>query len=275
MQSHREPSRRRAAVRRTKRNALIRVESLEWRALLSGLMTGGYPNGGGPPGPGYPPPVTMPTPLPTQPSPTPLPPAPSPGQPVGSAPQYPTPPTPGAGKAPTGEKLRAHKATGIVTKHPRFYEFYTGLKWAELNAVRASAKLSSQGIFTFTGTNQGKINKGPAVYGWGIDRNGNLPAGPFTNRPSIKFDALVVVSVDPSLSASAQVIDLASGNTTELSAGSVSIHGKTVSVTVPLSLLPSTGLAPSQYRFNFWPEYGGSVASFVPESTTVQVGMMK
>ena len=46
---------------------------------------------------------------------------------------------------------------------------------------------------------------------------------------------------------------------------------------VPASLLPSTGLAPSQYRFNFWPEDGGppvssSVASFAPEFTNAQVG---
>ena len=48
-------------------------------------------------------------------------------------------------------------------------------------------------------------------------------------------------------------------------------------MTVPAGLLPSTGLAPSQYRFNYWPEDGGpptssSVASFAPENATAQVG---
>ena len=48
-------------------------------------------------------------------------------------------------------------------------------------------------------------------------------------------------------------------------------------MTVPSRLLPSTGLAMSQYRFNYWPEDGGppissSVASFAPEFTTAQVG---
>jgi hypothetical protein len=65
-----------------------------------------------------------------------------------------------------------------------------------LNAVKASAKLSPNRIFTFTGTNQGSINKAPAVHVWGIDRNRNLPSGPFTDRPNIKFDAVVVVSLD-------------------------------------------------------------------------------
>jgi hypothetical protein len=53
-----------------------------------------------------------------------------------------------------------------------------------------------------------------------------------------------------------------------------------VKVTVAVSALPSTGLAPSQYGFNFWPEDGGppissSVASFLPESTNAQVGTSK
>jgi hypothetical protein len=147
----------------------------------------------------------------------------------------------------------------------------------ELDAVGANGQLSSNGSFTFTGTNQGRITKAPAVYVWGIDRNGNLSAGSFKGRPNIKFDAVVVVTLNHSLKPTAMVVDIAKGTTTDLPAGSASIKGATVSVTVPGSLLPSTGLAPSQYRFNYWPEDGGpptssSVASFAPESTTVQVG---
>ena len=100
---------------------------------------------------------------------------------------------------------------------------------------------------------------------------------PFTGRPNIKFDAVVVVSLDASLTPSAFVQDLASGVKTPLPPGSSRISGRTVSVTVPASVLPSTGLAPSQYRFNYWPEDGGppvssSVASFAPETNTAQVG---
>jgi hypothetical protein len=173
-----------------------------------------------------------------------------------------------------------HNASGIVTKTPHFYQFYTGPKLAELNAVKASAKLASNGSFTFTGTNAGAINSGPAVYVWGIDRSGHLPAGPFTGRPQIRFDAVVVVSLDSSLNATARVIDESSGVTTVLPAGSVSIRGRTISVTVPGNLLPSTGLTPPHYRFNYWPEDGGppassSVASFAPERTTAQVGTSK
>jgi hypothetical protein len=170
--------------------------------------------------------------------------------------------------------------SGIVTKSPKFYPFYTGPKWPELNAVKASAELTSSGTFVFTGTNQGTINKAPAVYVWGLDRNGNPPPGPFTGRPNVKFDALVVVRLDSSLTPTAAVMDLTNGTTTDLPAGAASIHGHTVKVTVASGLLPSTGLAPSQYGFNFWPEDGGppisaSVASFLPESTNAQVGTSK
>jgi hypothetical protein len=172
---------------------------------------------------------------------------------------------------------RENRPSGVVTKAPHFYEAYTGPKWAELNAVKASAKLNKNGNFVFTGTNLGRINKAPAVYVWGIDRSGNLAPGPFTNRPNIRFDAVVIVSLDSTLTPSARVVDLATGHATALSAGAASIHGRTVSVTVASSLLPSTGLSPSHYRFNYWPEDGGpptstSVASFAPEFHTVQVG---
>ena len=85
--------------------------------------------------------------------------------------------------------------------------------------MRATGKLSADGqSFTFTGTNQGRISKSPAVYVWGIDRSPNPPASPFQGRPNIKFDAVVVVSVDASLAPSAEVKDLASGATTPLPA---------------------------------------------------------
>jgi hypothetical protein len=173
-----------------------------------------------------------------------------------------------------------NKPSGIVTEVAHFYKFYTGPRWAELNAVKASAKLAPNGNFTFTGTNKGAINKAPAVYVWGIDRSGNLAAGPFTGRPKIKFDAVVMVTLSASLTPMGEVFDLASNTTTNLPAGSASIHGRTVKVTVPESLLPSTGLTPSQYRFNYWPEDGGpsgssSVASFAPGKTTAQVGTSK
>ena len=147
-----------------------------------------------------------------------------------------------------------------------------------MNAKRASVILStSRNTFTLTGTVQGKINDSGDIYVWGIDRNGHLGPGPFQGRPNIKFDAVVVVTLNNSLTPTAQVIDLKSGIMWTLSAGSTSIRNKMVKVVVPASFLPSTGLAPSQYRFNFWPDYDTptAVASFLPEFTDAQVGVRR
>jgi hypothetical protein len=265
-----------------KRRAWPRLEPLEERALLS--MMGMSP----PPGMSLPPTNLAPYTTGTNPGlmhppmmrvlspgPTSAPRAPEPFIPLKTSSTYfnpPPAPTPTGGGS---HHTHTHQPSGVVMKKAHYYELYTGPKLAELNAVRASGKLSSSGNFTFTGTNQGKINKGPVSYVWGIDRNGNLPNGPFQGRPNIKFDALVIVSLDSALNPTARVVDLASGKTMALAAGSVQIHGKTVSVKVSGSLLPSTGLAPAQFRFDYWPAFGGSVASFTPEFTTAQVGVMK
>jgi hypothetical protein len=279
MRRRQEQKRLASADRRAKRNAPLLVELLEDRRLLS---MPGYPMpspgpsmGGGSATSPMPPGLTMPTTQPTMRATVKVPttlgvPAANTGV-TSSLASYPSP-----APSPIGVASNHHdKATGVVTKKAHFYEFYTGPKWAELNAVRASGELSSSGNFTFTGTVQGKINKVGAVYVWGIDRSGKLSSGPFEGRPNIKFDAVVIVSLSSSLTPTAQVVDLKSGATTNLAAGAAKVHGKTVSVTLSESLLPSTGLTPSQYRFNFWPEFGGSVASFVPEFTTAQVGMTK
>jgi hypothetical protein len=51
-----------------------------------------------------------------------------------------------------------------------------------------------------------------------------------------------------------------------------------VSVNVPGRLLPSTGLDPAQYRFNYWTTDDSSgathIASFAPEFNAAQVGMI-
>jgi hypothetical protein len=266
--------------KRPERRFPLSIESLEGRALLSHLVgvrpAQGYGWGGPTPTPTpSPTPAPTPTPTPTQ-TPTPTPPVLTPGQPAplqhGGFASTPPPARAPWGAHRSGRALGS-TASGVVKKVPSFYSFYTGPQWAELNAVKASGKFMTRThTFVFTGTNQGPINQGPAVYVWGIDRNGNLPPGPFEGRPNVKFDALIVVNLNASMTPTAQLIDLATGSTTALDPSTIQIRGATIRVKVAASLLPSTGLAPSQYRFNYWPEEGGSVSSFAPEFTDVQVG---
>ena len=65
-----------------------------------------------------------------------------------------------------------------------------------------------------------------------------------------------MVTLTPGQAPTASVTDLTTDKTTSLPRGSVLIRGQVVAVNVPGRLLPSTGLDPSQYRFNYWPKDG-------------------
>ena len=153
----------------------------------------------------------------------------------------------------------------------------SGRKLAQLNAVAAAGERLPNGNFEFVGVNQGAIDpKVPATYVFGIDRSGKLPAGPFPGRPDIRFDALVVVTLTPGKAPTATVTDLTTNTSTSLPSGSVLVRGQVIAVNVPGGLLPSTGLDPSQYHFNYWTKDGGPgathIASFAPEFNDAQVG---
>jgi hypothetical protein len=71
--------------------------------------------------------------------------------------------------------------------------------------------------------------------------------------------------------------DLANKTITTIEAPEVAIGNKVVAVDTPGNLLPSTGLAPSQFRYAYGPEDGlpGSthIASFGPEFQDIQAGV--
>jgi uncharacterized protein (TIGR03118 family) len=168
----------------------------------------------------------------------------------------------------------------VVTKVPHFCEDYTGPKLAQLNSVAAAGELKPDGSFGFIGVNQGALDPMvAATYAFGIDRNGKLPTGPFNKRPDIRFDALIEVSVKPGQATTATVIDLANHTRTSLPQGSFLAKGTVIAVTVPGRLLPSTGLPPSQFRFNYWtvnpdPALTESIASFTAKFNDAQVGVI-
>ena len=168
---------------------------------------------------------------------------------------------------------------GVVVKTPRFYEHYVGPKLAQLNAVAAVGERLPNGDFKFVGVNQGAIDpKVQATYVFGIDRSGKLPAGPFPDRPDIRFDAVVVVTLTPGKAPTAIVTDLTTNKSTSLPSGSIQVRGQVIAVKVPGGLLLSTGLDPSQYRFNYWTKDGNPgathIASFAPEFNDALVGVI-
>jgi hypothetical protein len=189
----------------------------------------------------------------------------------------------GFGYAPAGHVAevsheRDSEHNGTVVQSPMFYEDYVGPRLTQLNAVVATGELRRNGSFLFRGVNQGVIDPNVrATYVFGVDRSGQLPNGPFPDRPDIRFDATIVIKIVPGQSPTVTVTDLANKTSTTLQSSALQITGRRVEVVVPGSLLPSTGLAPSQFRYNFWPEDGlpGStnIASFAPEFHDIRVGV--
>lgn len=182
-----------------------------------------------------------------------------------------------AGHAAEVSRHRDFEHDGTVVKKPQFYEDYVGPQLAQFDVVAASGQLLRDGNFRFLGVNQGAINPNVlATYVFGVDRNGHLPAGSFPDRPNVRFDATIAIKIVPGKSPTAVVTDLANKTTTTLPDSMVQVSGREVGVEVPGSLLPSTGLAPSHYSYNFWPEDGlaGStnIASFAPETHDIRVG---
>jgi hypothetical protein len=169
---------------------------------------------------------------------------------------------------------------GTVVKTPHFYEDYVGPRLAQLDVVSASGQLLRDGSFLFRGINKGAINPNVrATYVFGVDRSGDLPTGPFPGRPNIRFDATVVIKIVPGQAPTVTVTDLAKKISTTLQYPALQFSGRSIEVEIAGHLLPSTGLAPSHYRYNFWPEDGlaGStnIASFAPESHDIAIGVQQ
>ena len=167
---------------------------------------------------------------------------------------------------------------GTVVKTPTFYEDYDGPRLAQLDVVKASGTLLRDGDFRFIGVTQGVINPNVrATYVFGVDRSGHLPAGPFPDRPNIRFDATVAIKIVPGHTPTVTVADLANKTSTTLQDPDLQISGRKIQVEIAGSELPSTGLAPSHFRYDFWPEDGLSgstnIASFAPEFSDIPVGV--
>jgi hypothetical protein len=168
---------------------------------------------------------------------------------------------------------------GTVTKTPTFYEDYVGPRLAQLDVVSATGTRLRNGSFHFQGVTQGAINPNVrATYVFGVDRSGNLPTGPFPGRPNIRFDATVAIKIVPGQAPTVTVSDLANKTSTTVQNSELQISGRKIGVVIAGDLLPSTGLAPSHFRYDFWPEDGlaGStnIASFAPEFHDIQVGVV-
>ena len=179
-------------------------------------------------------------------------------------------------------------SNGLAVKHEaHFYPYYTGPKRPDLNGLAAQGYVSGKNL-VLSATVAGPIVTRPTAgtqesfYTFAIDRGRSGNAGPYPGRPWIRFDSVVVVKfLTRGLTAYVQANDPMTnqpGTTPKaLPASDVVVAGSVLTVTVPLSLLPSSGHAYNQWNANFFtrnPDQKNdfhSVASFTPEYTEFQI----
>src|SRR5262249_35193050 len=94
--------------------------------------------------------------------------------------------------------------------------------------------------------------------------------------PGVLFDVAIILLPD----ATGFVADFSPTNPdapANLPAGAVTINGSTITAVVPLTLLPTRGLQPADYKANFWPRVGldpsnnAQISDFAPDNSDIAV----
>jgi hypothetical protein len=160
------------------------------------------------------------------------------------------------------------KAALITDPMGDFIPSYTGPHNGDMDVL--SAQVSFDGsTFTFTATMAGAIGTTTGGnYVWGINRGAGTAGFP-TMAPGVLFDSVFLINP----AGGSMVRDNVAGVSTPIT--DISFSGDTITGTIPLSLLPSEGFAPSDYQVNLWPRSGAMGASvisdFAPDNSDAAV----
>lgn len=151
-----------------------------------------------------------------------------------------------------------------------FLPTFVGARGPDLDVLRVDGTYDGA-EFRFSAREAGAIGTTPGgFFVFGVDRGAGTPR--FADiAPGVEFDAVVVVNPGgPTI-----VRDLIAGVTTAIAPADVRVAGDEISVDVPAGLLPSLGLAPSEYTFNLWPRNGAGlnsqISDFAPDNSNLAV----
>jgi len=146
---------------------------------------------------------------------------------------------------------------------------------SDLDVISASADRNADTVF-LSSTQVGNVGlTKDGIYVWGVDRGSGddiLDTGDTPVGKGVKFDTFIVLRQDGS--AEVNLIDFVHGGvTTTALSNAVTISGATISVAVPLSMIPSAGWEFAHYRYNVWPRYldtkvNEHVSDFAPDDST-------
>lgn len=140
----------------------------------------------------------------------------------------------------------AHAAT--ADPDDDFMATYTGPPVQEVD-LRSMGVSFDGAAFTLSATVDDVIGlNSNSYFVWGINRGAGAPR--VAIKPDVLFDAIFIAYADRS----AEYSLLPPPNFSNLP-GIVQLAGNTMTAVIPLSLLPSNGFLPDQYRFTVWTHY--------------------
>ena len=158
-------------------------------------------------------------------------------------------------------------ASAIIDPTDDFLPSFVDPHDPDLDVVSASASISGGDVVLSANLDGTVGSTANALYVWGVNRGAGT-AGFGALAPGVLFDAVVVLNLSPG----GVVVSLGGPGGGALDSGAVTISGEDITAVVPLSLLPSTGFATSDYLYNIWPRAPGTgnshIADFAPDDAS-------
>lgn len=178
-----------------------------------------------------------------------------------------------------------YSAGASVDNDKDFLSTYTGPQNADLTPVSAQVTVNNASQqLQFSAVLAGNIGTTPGsgslssptpLYVFGLNRGAGTQrflSGSPSIGAGVYFDSVVVLNPN----GTSEFIDFTNNKTTILPAGDIQFNGNQITASFPLSDFPSTGFAPNQYTWNFWPRYGlganNQVADFLPDANNGGTG---
>ena len=180
-------------------------------------------------------------------------------------------------------QISAYSATGITFRTPHEQALFTGRPYDQLLPVAAGGAAFRGNVVEFAAILRGEFrNPDTSYYVFAVDRGAGGSLGPaYAARPGITPDALVTITVGPyGSSASGQIRDLTDGSVQGIDPSNIQIRGATLRVFLNTSQLPSRGAALNRYRFALWTQTApgndiANVASFAPEASMIPLAVLR
>ncbi|MFO0892613.1 MAG: hypothetical protein U0790_26155 [Isosphaeraceae bacterium] len=180
-------------------------------------------------------------------------------------------------------RINAYSIPGLTVRTPAVQPLFVGRPYDQLLPTAAGAAVFRSNVMELGAIMRGPFhNPDTSYYVWGFNRGAGAGLGPiFASRPGITPDLLVTLTVGPfGSSATGKITDLANNTSQDIPSSNIQIRGPVVRVFLNANQFPSAGLPLQKYRFAFWTQTQpgrdiATVPSFAPDASMIPIGVLK